>query len=153
MNPITPLDSLNELYQSILMDHARHPHHQGMLPHPTHQGQGINPICGDRITLELALKKGKIEAVCFHGEGCMISKASASLLTDLIQGQDLISLPPLITQALDFLVQGVPHPHIEDLACLSGVRQFPARIKCATLSWHLLRALLENPKPITVSTE
>lgn len=146
-------DNLNELYQSILLDHARHPHHEGTLAHPTHHGQGINPLCGDRITLELMLQKGKIQDLRFHGEGCMISKASASLLADLTQGQDLISLPPLITHALEFLVQGTPHPQVEALACLSGIRQFPARVKCATLAWHLLRALLENPQPAIVSTE
>ena len=152
-------DELRDLYRELILDHARNPRHFGKLDDATHTAEGINPLCGDKLRLFVRLDDARnISAASFEGSGCAISVASASLLTDLIIGLT-------VDQALDcFAVVSErltgPEPpqardigvNLEKLKALDGVREFPARVKCATLSWHALNsAILGQSKP--ASTE
>lgn len=146
-------DELRELYRELILDHAKSPRHFGKLENATHRAQGINPLCGDKITLYLALGDGNVQDAAFEGSGCAISVASASLLTETV-----INKP--VDVALDFFnaltsrLTGGEMSEIDlgKLKALEGVREFPSRVKCATLAWHALHsAIHERPEP--VSTE
>lgn len=137
---------LNELYQEIILDHYRQPRGRGELAPPKITQEGFNPSCGDEIILDLRVRDGRIEAVRFHGRGCSISQASASMLTEAVQGKTLVEAHALIQQVLG-LVKGETDGDIDslgDLAALAGVRQFPVRVKCATLAWHTLEEALKQ---------
>ena len=146
-------DELRELYRELILDHAKGPRHFGKLENATHRAQGINPLCGDKLTLYLALGDGYVQDAAFEGSGCAISVASASLLTETV-----INKP--VDVALDFfdaltsrLTGGeMSEVDLGKLKALEGVREFPSRVKCATLAWHALHsAIHERPEP--VSTE
>jgi nitrogen fixation NifU-like protein len=146
-------DELRELYRELILDHAKSPRHFGKLENATHRAQGINPLCGDKLTLYLALDDGNIQDAAFEGSGCAISVASASLLTEAV-----INKP--VDEALDFFnaltsrLTGGEMSKIDlgKLKALEGVREFPSRVKCATLAWHALHsAIHERSEP--VSTE
>ncbi len=142
-------DELRELYRELILDHARSPRHFGRLDNATHSAEGINPLCGDKLRLYLQLDENeKITAASFEGSGCAISVASASLLTDAVIG---LSVP----QALEYFAAvtahltdtgSVPTPAIElgKLRALEGVREFPSRVKCATLAWHALNSAIHG---------
>lgn len=146
---------LSDLYQEIILDHYKHPHNAHAMADATHIAEGHNPLCGDDIKVFLKIKEGRIVDVSFVGEGCAISKASASLMTDRIKGKTLSELKAESTFVREILnAQEDPKLNLEDvgdLAALSGVRQFPARIKCATLPWHAVEAALRGDAE--VSTE
>ncbi|HQU09047.1 MAG TPA: SUF system NifU family Fe-S cluster assembly protein [Opitutales bacterium] len=149
-------DDLSELYQTIILEHHKHPRNAHVMEHPTHEAEGHNPLCGDEIKVYVRLKDGRVQDVSFKGQGCAISQASASLMTEAIKGKTLEELHSIEKQALSFLGAGEETSapdlaQVGDLAALSGVRHFPARVKCATLSWHTLDAALEGHK--SVSTE
>lgn len=140
------LMGLNNLYREVILDHSQNPHHKHALPRATSKTTLKNPTCGDVINLELEIKDDKIIDAGFSGEGCTISQASASMMTDAIIGKTT-------TQGLEMahifsdMVMGKQHPDSDlkklgDAAILSSVMQFPARIKCATLSWWALRKSL-----------
>ena len=141
--------SLRELYQEVILDHGRNPRHFGQLADATHQGQGHNPLCGDRVHLYLKLDdKGRVADVAFEGKGCAISIASASMMTDLILGKPVEEARAL-AHAFYHLAKGeetggVAEEDLERLQVMSGVSQFPMRVKCATLPWHTFEAALEG---------
>jgi nitrogen fixation NifU-like protein len=138
---------LRELYQDIILDHSKHPRNFGKLAEANRQARGNNPLCGDRITLALKLDGDRIADAKFEARGCAISVASASMMTDMVKGKTVEEARVLFEQ-FHGLVTGKPmHDESDDLdrlAALSGVRDFPSRIKCATLPWHALTAALEG---------
>ncbi len=146
--------SLNELYQEIILDHAKHPRNAGELEGATHCAEGYNPLCGDQVKVELRIEEGRVAEARFVGSGCAISTASASMMTQAIRGQTLeraLEIAEEFQQSVT--VEGVePGEDLGELAALSGVKAFPSRVKCATLVWHALQAALDrNEQP--VSTE
>ena len=157
-------EDLRELYRELILDHARSPRHFGKLDGMTHSAEGINPLCGDK--LKLYLKVGRddtIEDARFEGSGCAISVASASLLTDTIIGMRISEalayfsavisrlLPPSDASAASN-ASDETIPDIGKLRALEGVREFPSRVKCATLAWHAMKSALRHSDQ-TVSTE
>jgi nitrogen fixation protein NifU and related proteins len=152
---------LRELYQDIILDHGRHPRNFHALEHPSHFAHGHNPLCGDRITVYLSVEGGRIADVSFEGRGCAISTASSSLMTEVLKGKTLDEAKKLF-ESFHAKVTGHEPPDLpesleddaERLEPLTGVKTFPARVKCATLSWHALEAALQNGAiGATVKTE
>jgi nitrogen fixation NifU-like protein len=141
--------SLRELYQDVILDHSRHPRHFGRLPGASHSGEGYNPLCGDRIVLDLSLDdRNRIADIAFEGKGCAISQASASLMTDMLIGRTVKEAETLMGGFLH-LVKGedsndLPPEDRERLEVMDGVSAFPMRVKCATLAWHTMKSALEG---------
>lgn len=147
-------DNLRDLYQEVIFDHNRNPRNFRQIANPTHKVAGFNPLCGDRITLFLQVENDKIIDASFQGEGCAISTASVSLMTDLIKGKTCTEAQEIFQQFLHLVTGNGAHDttKVGKLAVLAGVRQYPARVKCATLAWHTLGSALQgNSAP--VSTE
>ncbi len=147
---------LGDLYQEVIIDHGRHPRNFGELAGATHTAEGFNPLCGDQLTLYVKLADGHIAAVAFQGAGCAISQASASLMTTALKGKNEEDALALFGRVHAMLTEGpnggVRPAELGKLAVLSGVWEFPMRVKCATLAWHTLRSALEaTAEP--VSTE
>jgi nitrogen fixation NifU-like protein len=145
---------LTDLYQQIIVEHNRAPRNFKKLAHPTRDAEGANPLCGDEIKLEVELEGDRIRDIGFQGSGCAISQASASLLTGAVQGKTKDEAQSLFRAVHAMLTAppGVPADttQLGKLAALSGVRQFPVRVKCASLPWHTLRAALESTaEPVT----
>lgn len=144
---------LRELYRELILDHARSPRHFGKLPALTHSAEGLNPLCGDRLKLYLQIDSdGRIGDAAFEGSGCAISVASASLMTDAIIGMRQ-------SEALDFanaLIGAITgkdtHIELGKLQALQGVREFPSRVKCATLAWHAMSSAIRQ-EALPASTE
>lgn len=150
------MSDLEELYREIILEHNKHPSHFHALKDATHSAEGFNPLCGDEITLYLKIQDNRIEDVGFEGEGCAISKASASMMTDLFKGKTLDEAKASMQQVQNMLIGEEQAPDFEsmgDLAALSGVRQFPMRIKCATLAWHTFEAALKGEKHISTEED
>lgn len=149
------MSELRELYQEMVMDHGRHPRNFGPLPEANHHAEGFNPLCGDRLTLYLKVEEGVIRDLRFEGVGCAISTASASLMTETLKGKTVAEAETLFDGFHALVTDGVkpeaPIP-LGKLEVLGGVREFPARIKCATLAWHTLQAALRDETHL-VSTE
>ncbi|MGH6626109.1 MAG: Fe-S cluster assembly sulfur transfer protein SufU [Burkholderiaceae bacterium] len=147
------MSDLRDLYQEVIVDHYRHPHNFGPLAGANRHAEGFNPLCGDRLTLALRVVDGVIEDARFEGSGCAISTASASLMTDALKGKTEAQAEALFAgfHALVTGADGAPVP-LGKLEVLAGVREFPVRVKCATLAWHTLRAAL-NEASQPVSTE
>ncbi len=142
-------DELRDLYQELILDHARKPRHFGKLESATHSAEGINPLCGDKLRLYLQVDAaGNIRDAAFEGSGCAISVASASLLTDSIIGlheRDALAKFEDVTSSLTASDGNVQDSiKLGKLRALEGVRQFPARVKCATLAWHALRSAINQ---------
>ena len=149
---------LKDLYRDVILDHNKRPRNFGQIEQPDARADGHNPLCGDRLTLSIKLNGDKVEDVRFEGKGCAISTASASLMTEAIKGKDRAAIDALFHKVHTLLTQAnvEPTPDLGKLAALSGVREFPARVKCASLCWHTLNAALEQSDaaaPATVSTE
>lgn len=145
--------SLRELYQEIIVDHGRHPRNFGRLESANHSHAGHNPLCGDKLMLYIAERNGIIEDIRFEGAGCAISMASASLMTEAVKGKPVSEFSALFDLFHHLVTEGqAPDADIGKLAAFSGVAEFPVRVKCATLSWHTLKAALAN-EPDPVSTE
>jgi len=145
--------SLNELYQEVILDHNKRPRNFGRIEGATHEAQGYNPLCGDRVAVFLHVDADRIADVAFEGSGCAISKASASLMTDRVKGCTVDEVRDLFTR-FQRMVTAPPDEAVEDLGKLSvlaGVREFPVRVKCASLAWHTLKAALD--KRPSASTE
>lgn len=145
---------LRSLYQEVIVDHNRQPRNFGRLEHPSHHAEGFNPLCGDQIELDLNVKDGVINQVKFEGHGCAISTASASLMTEILTGKTVIQAEKLFELFHDAITkeQCDDIEALGKLAVLMGVKDYPARIKCATLAWHALHAALKNEQQ-PVSTE
>jgi len=143
---MSEMDDLRGLYQEVILDHNRRPRNFGAIERPTHHADGHNPLCGDKLSLTLTVENGAIVNAMFQGSGCAISKASASLMTDAIKGQSVAEADTLfeafhkmVTTPMD---QEPDESAVGKLAVFSGVREFPARVKCASLAWHTLKAAL-----------
>ena len=145
---------LKELYRDVILDHNRRPRNFGPLEGASHHAEGNNPLCGDRLSLAVRLNGERIEDIRFEGRGSAISTASASLMTEAVKGRDRASVRQLFDQMHALLTQpdAAPAATLGKLAALSGVREFPARVKCASLCWHTLNAAL-SANAATVSTE
>jgi nitrogen fixation NifU-like protein len=142
------MSELSELYQELILDHNRRPRNYGALPDADHTAKGYNPLCGDKLTIYAKLEGDRIAGLSFEGSGCAISKASASLLTDAVKGKTLAEADALFARVHAMLTAPIDQTlDVDDLgklAVLSGVREFPVRVKCASLAWHTLRAALEG---------
>ncbi len=141
-------EHLDELYQQIILSHNKRPRHEGSLDPYTGKAEGYNPLCGDKVTVFLNEDDSTIAQVSFVGEGCAISRASASIMTTLLQGVTPDEAREKAKEVYEMLT-GNEEPVIDlaeqgDLAALAGVRKFPARIKCATLAWHAMEDALRG---------
>ncbi len=147
--------SLNELYQNVILEHNRSPRNYHAMDDADHKAEGHNPLCGDRLTVWVRLDDDVIQDASFQGSGCAISKASASLMTAAVKGRTRLEAEELFGR-FHRLVTGTLDPAESEtlgkLAVFSGVSEFPVRVKCASLSWHTLKAALDAPG-LTVSTE
>ena len=140
------MSELSDLYQELILDHNRRPRNFHALAGASHTAEGYNPLCGDRLTLYLKLADGTIEDVSFQGAGCAISKASASMMTDALKGRTVAEANALFDR-FHRMVTTPPDQAVEDmgkLSSLAGVREFPVRVKCASLAWHTLKAAMNN---------
>jgi nitrogen fixation protein NifU and related proteins len=141
--------SLRELYQEVILDHSRHPRHFGTLEHPTHKAEGYNPLCGDKVSVTLVLNaEGRVADINFTGKGCAISQASASLMTELLAGRSLAEAQKLMDGFLHLVkgedAAGLSPDDREYLDVMSGLSEFPMRVKCATLAWHTFSNAIEE---------
>jgi len=139
---------LRELYQQTILEHNRNPRNFKKLDAANRTAEGNNPLCGDRITLYVRLEDGVIREIGFQGSGCAISQASASLMTAAVQGKTAGEAETMFHQFHDMVAGGPDAPAdpktLGKLAAFAGVREFPARVKCATLAWHTLKSALDN---------
>jgi nitrogen fixation NifU-like protein len=145
---------LKELYRDVILDHNKRPRNFGRLDPADAHADGHNPLCGDRLSVFVKLEGDRVTDLRFEGKGCAISTASASLMTEAVKGKDKAAIGKLFHQIHDLLTQqdAVARPELGKLAALSGVREFPSRVKCASLCWHTLNAALDKGAG-TVSTE
>lgn len=143
--------SLEELYRQVILDHYRNPRNRAPLPHPDATAEGVNPLCGDEVTVELAFDDGKIGAVSVRGQGCSISQSSASMMSEAIKHRTVEEVKQLIRsfKALMEIEGSVeldperPGAVLGDLEALQGVKRYPVRIKCASLPWTTLEQALD----------
>lgn len=148
------MSELNELYQAVILDHNQRPRNFGKLPGASHHAEGYNPLCGDQLTVyALVDENGVVQDVRFEGSGCAISKASASLMTAAVKGKPQKEIDDLF-EAFHKVVTGAGEDqgNLGKLAVFAGVREFPMRVKCATLGWHTLRGALSGEQE-AVTTE
>lgn len=150
------MEDLRELYQATILGHNKKPRNFRVLEDATHQADGLNPLCGDALTLYARVHDGTLEELTFQGTGCAISKASASLMTEFVKGKPLEQIHADFERFHDLVTSSPSVPAVTDdlgkLAVFAGVREYPARVKCATLAWHALRSALEEGGA-TVKTE
>jgi len=144
---------LDDLYQEIILDHNRRPRNFGVLKEPTHRAEGHNPLCGDEVTVFLHLDGDTIREITFDGQGCAISRASASLMTTRLKGKSIAEARTLMREVHELLTGAeAAAPALDelgDLAALAGVRKFAVRVKCATLAWRTLEAALARSGSVT----
>ncbi len=148
-------DDLRDLYQEVIFDHNRNPRNFRVMPDANRQVEGFNPLCGDRLTLYLHIDNQVIIDASFQGSGCAISTASVSLMTEIIKGKTESEANELFKQFHAITTgksEGQQLEALGKLAVLAGVREYPARVKCATLAWHTLDAALKNQQK-SISTE
>ena len=149
------MSELTDLYQEVILDHNRRPHNFRIIDNASAKQEGYNPLCGDRLTLYLTLDGDVIKDAAFQGQGCAISKASASLMTDAIKGKTIADARHLF-EHFHAMITSDTDSVAEDLGKLSvfaGVREFPTRIKCASLAWHTMKAAVAHEGGAPVSTE
>lgn len=148
------MSGLNELYQEVILDHNRCPRNFRVIEGATTQ-EGYNPLCGDRLTLYVTFEGGVIKDLSFQGSGCAIAKASASLMTDALKGKTASEAQALFDrfQAMITSDHAGPTADMGKLSVLAGVREFPARIKCASLVWHTMKAAVAHDTDAPVCTE
>jgi nitrogen fixation NifU-like protein len=145
---------LKDLYRDVILDHNRAPRNFGRIDAPDKRAEGHTPLCGDRLSVFVRMNGERVEDIRFEGKGCAISTASASLMTEAVKGKDRPAIRALFEQVHALLTRqdAQPEASLGKLAALSGVREFPARVKCASLCWHTLNAALEHGAA-TISTE
>ena len=144
--------NLKELYQEIILDHGKNPRNLGKSENFNKDAKGHNPLCGDKVHVYLKLDENKkVEEVSFEGQGCAISMASASIMTDLIRGKEEKEVKEIVEDFLNMIKEApkLNSKNLQDdektkLMCLSGVKQYPMRVKCATLAWHTLTSAMSN---------
>ena len=144
-------NALRELYQEVILDHSRHPRHHGVLEGASHRAEGYNPLCGDRVTVYLRLDAdGHVDDIKFEGKGCAISQASASMMAQLLKGRSQADAESLMTGFLHLVkgeeASGLSEDDRETLDVMSGISEFPMRVKCATLAWHTYKNAVEEGK-------
>ncbi|MEO8635077.1 MAG: Fe-S cluster assembly sulfur transfer protein SufU [Gemmatimonadales bacterium] len=147
------MSEANELYQSLILDHNRSPRNFRVLEHANRCAEGYNPLCGDQFTFWLKLDGDRITDVSFQGSGCAISKASASLMTTAVKGKTVEEVERMFGSFHRMVTgQGGPDADLPPkLAVFAGVREFPARVKCASLSWHALKSAIDGEAKEPVS--
>jgi nitrogen fixation NifU-like protein len=147
-------DDINDLYQQVILDHCKQPRNFHEMPAATCSAQGHNPLCGDQLKLFLALDGDKIKDISFTGSGCCISKAAASLLTEFAKGKTKSDLETMFGQVHEMVMTGKVVGDVGKLAVFAGVHKYPARVKCAILSWHaVMSALRGDAKPVSTENE
>jgi nitrogen fixation NifU-like protein len=147
------MSDLRELYQEVILDHHKKPRNFRAIPDASRHVEGFNPLCGDRVTVFVTLKDDVVKDVAFQGSGCAISTASASMMTEALKGKSRSEAEALFQSFRDLLTgKSTDVDRLGKLAVFAGVRDFPIRVKCATLAWHTARAALEGEEK-TVSTE
>jgi nitrogen fixation NifU-like protein len=151
------MSELMDLYQEVILDHNRKPRNRGPLDNADHEAKGDNPLCGDQLTLYLKMDGDRVTEIRFEGRGCAISVASASLMTEAITGKSLGEIEALYESFHELLtgdpsVAGEADTELGKLRVFEGVREFPVRVKCATLAWHTLMAALED-EGASITTE
>ena len=152
--------NLKELYQEIILDHGKNPRNLGKSENFNKDAKGHNPLCGDQVHVFLKIDENKkVEDISFEGHGCAISMASASIMTDLVRGKEEFEVKEILNDFLEMIKEKdelktnlLKEDEKTKLMCLSGVKQYPMRVKCATLSWHTLTSALDNSQQI-VKTE
>jgi nitrogen fixation protein NifU and related proteins len=150
------VDELQELYRQVILDHNRNPRNFGELADATRVVAGVNPLCGDKMTLYVKLAGDKIEDIRFQGTGCAISVASSSLMTERVKGKPVGVALQLFDQVHALLTgpgEHEPAADLDKLAALAGVREYPSRVKCASLGWHALKSAVGNDTTSNVTTE
>ncbi len=140
---------LDDLYREIIIDHYRHPRHRGHLTAPSASHEGLNPLCGDEVTVDVAVDGGDLDEIAYSGSGCSISQSSASMMTEAVAGKSVAETRRLIADFTAMMRgdESIDPDALGDLEALSGVRKFPVRIKCATLAWHTLAEALKQAAP------
>ena len=148
------MSELRELYQQVILDHHKRPRNNHTLPDANRSADGFNPLCGDKLHLTLRVENGVVRDIGFQGSGCAISTASASMMTEALKGKTEEEVLRLFDVFHDMLTgKAEPDPEaLGKLAVFTGVREFPVRVKCATLAWHTLKAALQQSRE-TVATE
>ena len=152
---------LKDLYQEIILDHGKNPRNLGKFDNYNKDAKGNNPLCGDKVHVYLRLNENKkVEDIAFEGHGCAISMASASIMTDMVRGKDEKEVKEIVTDFLGMIKEkdSLETNILKDdektkLMSLSGVKQYPMRVKCATLSWHTLKSALDNSDQIVKTEE
>ena len=145
-------NTLRALYQEVIIDHGRHPRNFGTLPEATHILEGYNPLCGDKLTLFLYINQNKIEKAMFGGTGCAISIASASLMLQQVLGKSIQEVQQLFQYFHAMVVdKHEPDACLGKLAIFEGVKEYPARVKCATLAWHAMLNAIEGKNAVAVT--
>ena len=149
------MSELTDLYQEVILDHNRRPHNFRAIEAPSAKQEGYNPLCGDRLTLYVTLDGDVIKDVAFQGTGCAISKASASLMTDALKGKTVAEARALFDSSTRWSRRPRTRRRADlgKLSVLAGVREFPTRIKCASLAWHTMKAAVARETDAPVSTE
>jgi nitrogen fixation protein NifU and related proteins len=140
------MSDLTDLYQAVILDHNKRPRNRGKLPTANRVATGDNPTCGDQCTVYLRLDAGKISEISFEGSGCAISQASASLMTTQLKGKTPAEAEATFQQFQDIVKSGNAPEDFNELAAFAGVHAYPARIKCATLSWHAALEAAKKPE-------
>jgi nitrogen fixation NifU-like protein len=150
------MSDLRDLYQDVILEHSKAPRNYRELPAANHKAEGFNPLCGDRFTVYVALEGDAIRDISFQGSGCAISKASASMMTQIVKGKTMAEAEKIFERFHEMVTGHAPaggnESELGKLTVFSGVSEFPVRVKCATLAWHTLHAALEG-KQDSVSTE
>jgi len=152
------IDPIRELYQEVILDHGRRPRNFGKLPSFTHQREGFNPLCGDKLSLYLNIHDDVIVDVGFEGSGCAISMASASMMSEVMKGKSVVEGEALFESFHQLITEckgdETAREKLGKLCILAGVHEFPGRVKCATLAWHTFDSALVSPETEeTITTE
>jgi nitrogen fixation protein NifU and related proteins len=142
-----PEPLFDDLYRELILDHYRRPRNRGELDRATQRVEGLNPVCGDEIKLDLLVGDGVIEDLAFRGQGCSISQSSASMLTERLKGRTIEEAERVISKFRAMLMEGAePDIELGDLEALEGVAKLPVRVKCALLSWNVLQEGLNEAR-------
>jgi len=149
------MSELSELYQQVILDHNKKPRNFRKLDPATHSAEGFNPLCGDHLNVYVNLEGNELKEISFEGSGCAISKAAASMMTQAVKGRSKAEVEELFNEFHSMVTgelnEETQENNLGNLKIFAGVRDFPVRVKCATLPWHTMRAALNNEQ--TVSTE
>ena len=140
------MNELNNLYQEIILDHNKNPRNWGKIDKPSNFAEGFNPLCGDKINLYVNIADDVISEIKFEGNGCAISKASASVMTTLVKGKTKSEIAKIYNEFHQIITEGCNHDHYidENLEVFCGIRDYPGRVKCAALAWHTLNDILKR---------